>query len=133
MEAWRKAWREGVAPQLTIDELRFLHHGICSKDRRLINGVTAIYDTDYRRRDAPCGGACLLGYVEFHRNADATADDVCETFNDVVATANERLGDGDNIQYLIDFWDDDDNAERQKLMAHEVIRSIRERVRAVMH
>ena len=40
MESWRKVWREGVEPLLSLGSLEALRNGLANDDARLLQGAT---------------------------------------------------------------------------------------------
>lgn len=62
MEAWRKVWREGVAPLLSDTHLEALEKALVSDDPRLLQGATTTPPPLMCVQDWPVEAACALGY-----------------------------------------------------------------------
>ena len=62
MEPWRKVWRAGIAPQLSVCELAALRAGLDQDDACLLQGATTFPPPLHGVEDWPVEGACALAY-----------------------------------------------------------------------
>ncbi len=67
MESWRKVWREGIVPQLTMEGLQSLKEALQRDDPRLVQGATTTPPPLLCVRDWPCEAACLIGWCGAER------------------------------------------------------------------
>jgi hypothetical protein len=106
MESWRKVWRNGFVPQLSIPALKALDTALEMDDKRLIQGATCEplpmpYTMDY-----PVEGVCLLGFCGLKEHRETTVADVDEYFVRVSFECDSYLGEPAACRWLINWWDE---------------------------
>lgn len=78
MEFWRRAWRDGIAPQLSLTGLVALRDAIVRDDQKLVQGTVV--------KGGRCGGgitnACAIGICALADGAKTT-EEVHEYFDQV--------------------------------------------------
>ncbi len=62
MESWRKVWRDGVEPLLSLGSLEALRNGLANDDPRLLQGATTTPPPLQCVQEWPVEAACVLGY-----------------------------------------------------------------------
>ena len=80
MESWRKVWREGLAPLLSMEGLEALRHGLVMDDARLLQGATTTPPPLQCVQDWAVEGACALGYCGWQGDGLETVAEVEEFF-----------------------------------------------------
>lgn len=139
MEAWRKVWREGVAPLLAGAALEVLRRALVEDDPRLLQGVTTTPPPLPVVEDWPCEAACLLAYpgaVELGGFAPAVGaarvGDVEESFARLCFEVDQHLGEPAACRFLLNFFDETPREEMRRQMLAEVNLSLAEREREEM-
>lgn len=106
MEAWRKVFREGIAPQLSTPGLEALLEALKANDARLLQGQTVdpvpLTCNDLEK----CEAACLVAYAGWIGDGLATVGDVDRFVERVANEADQRIGEERAIRYVMNFWDD---------------------------
>ena len=113
IEVWRRVWREGAAPRLSIDALEALRRALAEDDPRLIQHATTNPPPLQCVQDWPCEGACLLAFAV---TADlgglapaqgcASVAAVEEAFARLCFEIDEAMGEPAACRRLLNFWDD---------------------------
>lgn len=130
-EAWRRAWREGVAPSLSTAGLEALAAGLRDDDPALVQGATTVPPPLLAVQDWPCEGACAVGYAAWKGDGDDTVGAVEEAFARVVFDAGGLLRDPSGARGFLNWFDDTPrDAMRAELLA-EVELALAERREAV--
>jgi len=83
MNAWQKAFHEGLVPLLSTEQLEVLLKGLEENDSRLVQGVTTIPPPLRCIEDWPVEACCLITYpyVQTHGGFNkATVGDTEEWF-----------------------------------------------------
>ena len=62
LESWRRTWREGFAPVLSIANLQALRKALQEDDPRLLQGATCCPPPLACLQDWPVEGACPIAY-----------------------------------------------------------------------
>ncbi len=62
LPAWARVWREGIAPQLTGEQLRVLHTALSQDDPQLVQGCTVLQTHPGIRPSGEIVGACGMAY-----------------------------------------------------------------------
>ena len=127
MEAWRKVWREGLAPLLSTNGLEVLKRGLLRDDGRLTQGTTTTPPPMQCVLDWPVEGACVLGYCAWQGDGLETVGEVEEMFAQTCFEADQRLGEPAAVRYFLNWYDDTPRDEMRKELLAEVYRTLNER------
>jgi hypothetical protein len=133
MEAYRKVWRDGFAPQLSDAELKALLVGIESDDPALVQGRTtvpipllAVDSWDLEGGDAIVYAAWKVGLVSL-------VGEGAELFGKRCAETDLLLGELTACRFWNNFWDDTSRGEAFAELAAEVRREIfRRKLRGII-
>src|SRR5438105_3101970 len=82
MEPWRRVWRDGLAPQLSIRALQALRDALAEDDPCLIQGGTTTPPPLLSVADWPVEEACLIAYCGWRGEGLKTVAEVEEYFAD---------------------------------------------------
>jgi hypothetical protein len=128
MESWRKVWRDGVAPHLSIAALGALQRALQTDDARLIQGATTSPPPLECVRDWPVEAACVLGYCGWQGEHLETVAEVEEFFARACFEADQRLGEPAACRWFLNWFDDTPREEVRLELLPEVTRSLAERL-----
>ena len=120
IEAWRKVWRHGIAPQLSRAALEALRQALAIDDPRLLQGATTAPPPLQTVQDRPVEGACPIGYSGWQGDGLATVGEVEQFFADTCHAADRLIGEPAGIRYFTNFWDDSPRHFARLLLLAEV-------------
>jgi hypothetical protein len=129
MEAWRKVWREAVAPLLPTRGLQVLLRGLERDDPLLVQGATTDPQPMQEAMDRPVQGACAIGYCGWLGEGLGTVAEVEEYFAGVCRAADERLGERAGIRPFLAFFDETPRQEMRLALLAEVDLELAARLR----
>src|SRR5579885_1645742 len=92
MESWKKVWREGLVPHLSVAGLQALRAALRADDQRLIQGATTAPPPLQCVQDWPVEAACALGYCGWQGDGLETVAEVEEFFSQICFYADQELG-----------------------------------------
>ncbi len=124
MESWKKVWRDGVEPLLSIEGLQALHQGLATDDGRLLQGATTTPPPLACVQDWPVEGACALGYCGWVGDGLETVGEVEEFFARMCFEIDQRLGEPAGCRWFLNWFDETPRDEMRELLLAEVDRSI---------
>lgn len=127
MEPWRKVWRQGVGPLLTVDQLEVCLEALVNDDSRLMQGGTTTPPPLHWMRDWPVEAACLLGIcgvVEHGGWGQAHVGETEETFAKLCYFCDQETGEWASIRHLLNFVDESPRDEMRAALIPEVQRSL---------
>ncbi len=127
MESWRKVWRDGLAPVLSMAGLKALRKALAKDDGRLTQGSTTTPPPLQCVLDWPCEGACVVGYAGWQGDGLETVGEVEEYFARCCFEADNRLGEPAAVRYFLNWFDDAPRDDARRLLLAEVDRSLAER------
>jgi hypothetical protein len=128
IEAWRKVWRDGIAPQLTVAGLEALARALEADDPRLLQWDTVNPPPLQRYADWPAEGACAVAYAAAIRpDGLPTVGETEEAFADVCFAADMTLGERSAVRYFLNHWDDTDRAVARRDLLAEVRLALQQR------
>jgi hypothetical protein len=130
MEAWRKVWREGLAPQLSNEALQQLHQALMTDDPRLLQGATTSPPPLQCVQDWPVEAACVLGYCGWQGEGLETVAEVESYFAKACFEADQLLGEPAMCRWFLNWFDDTPRAEMRRLLMPEVDRELERRLAA---
>jgi hypothetical protein len=128
MEAWRKVWREGVAPHLTTAGLEALKLALASDDPRLLQGATTSPPPLQCVQDWAVEAACVIGYCGWQGDGLETVADVEEFFARVCFEADQALGEPAACRWLLNWYDETPRDEMRRQLLAEVTRTLAQRL-----
>jgi len=132
MESWRKVWRDGLAPQLSVAALQALRGGLMNDDPQLLQGATTTPPPLQCVQDWSVEAACVLGYCGWHGDGLATVAEVEEFFAQACYEADQRLGEPAACRWFLNWYDDTPRDEMRRLLLAEVNRTLAQRRMARM-
>lgn len=131
MESWRKVWREGLAPQLSVAGLDALRRALLNDDPRLLQGATTSPPPLQCVQDWAVEGACALGYSGWHGEGLETVAEVEEYFARLCFEADHRLGEPAACRWFLNWFDDTPRDEMRRGLLAEVNRNLAQRLAEV--
>lgn len=120
METWRKVWREGFAPGLSIIALRAVRQALLRDDPRLMQGATTTPPPMQSVLDWPVETACLIGYGAWQGDGHETVGAVDEYFARACYEADCRLGEPAACRWFLNWYDETPRTELRREMVVEV-------------
>jgi len=127
MESWRKVWRDGLAPQLSMAALEALRGGLMNDDPQLLQGATTTPPPLQCVQDWPVEAACILGYCGWQGDGLETVAEVEEFFAQACYEADQRLGEPAACRWFLNWYDDTPRDEMRRLLLAEVNRTLAQR------
>lgn len=129
MEAFRKVWRDGFAPQLSDAELDALLGGIESDDPALVQGRTTVPIPLLAVDSWDLEGGDAIVYAAWKAGLVSLVGEGAELFGKRCAETDLLLGESTACRFWNGFWDDTPRNEAFAELAAEVRR---ERFRRVL-
>ncbi len=130
MESWRKVWRDGMAPQLSVAALTALQQALQSDDHRLLQGATTSPPPLECVRDWPVEAACVLGFCGWQGEGLETVAEVEEFFARACFETDQRLGEPAACRWFLNWFDDTPREEVRRELLAEVSRTLARRLNA---
>ena len=127
MESWRKVWREGMTPQLSVAALGALQKALQNDDARLIQGATTSPPPLECVRDWPVEAACVLGYCGWQGEGLESVAEVEEYFARMCFEVDQRLGEPAACRWFLNWFDETPREEMRELLLPEVNRTLAQR------
>ncbi|MFO0881674.1 MAG: hypothetical protein U0840_30620 [Gemmataceae bacterium] len=127
MESWRKVWRDGVEPVMSVEGLQALRQALQHDDPRLLQGATTSPPPLMCVQDWPVEAACAISYCGWQGDGLETVSEVEEFFARVCFEVDERLGEPAASRYFLNWWDETPRDEARRELLGEVARALRER------
>lgn len=127
LEAWRKCWRDGVAPGLSVGALQALAHALERDDKALVQGATTAPPPLHVCEDWPCEAACAVAYAGWQGEGLETVGEVEAFFARVCHETDERLGEPAGCRWLLNWYDDTPRDVMRRELLAEVLRATNER------
>lgn len=124
MESWKKVWRDGVEPLLSIEGLEALRQGLVADDARLLQGATTTPPPLACVQDWPVEGACALGYCGWVGDGLETVGEVEEFFARMCFEIDQRLGEPAGCRWFLNWFDETPRDDMRALLLEEVERAI---------
>jgi hypothetical protein len=123
LPAWRKVWREAVAPLLSDNALSGLRDALARDDACLIQGATTRPTHLDHRKDWPCTGACALAYCGMVEGLE-TVGEVEQFFAIMCNEVDNRLGERSGVRWFLNAYDEMPRPEMRRLLLAEVDRAL---------
>lgn len=129
-QRWRKAWRDGVAPDLSDKALLALRGALESDDPRLIQGKTTLPDYLDCTRDFPVDGACALGFCGWQGEGLQTVEKIGEFFAVTCSNIDDRLHEKSACRWFLNWFDTTPRDEMRRELLAEVNLALEQRKEA---
>jgi hypothetical protein len=127
MESWRKVWREGLAPLLSVAGLEALRAALVQDDQRLQQGATTTPPPLQCVQDWPVEGACAVGFCGWQGEGLETVGEVEEFFARMCFEIDQRLGEPAGCRWFLNWFDETPRDEMRRQLLAEVNRSLAQR------
>ena len=127
MESWRKVWREGCAPLISLQGLAALLKGLRDDDPRLLQGATTTPPPLQCVQDWPVEAACALGYCGWQGEGLESVAEVEEYFARVCFEVDQVLGEPAACRYFLNWFDEQPREEVRRELLAEVNRALAQR------
>ena len=123
MATWDQVFREGIAPQLTLDDLAALETALESDDPRLIQEGTTHPPPLRSFEECTVEGACAIGYAGWQGRSLETVGAVENVFGKVCLETDRRMQEPTACRTFLSWFDSQPRADvREKLLW--VVRSV---------
>jgi hypothetical protein len=120
MEAWRRVFRQGVVPNLTIGNLRALRRALLDDDTRLVQGATTSPPPLQAVQDWLVECACPLALCGWLGDGLLTVGEVEEFFAKLCFKIDEEMGEPAGCRWVLNWWDDAPRGEAIASLLPEV-------------
>jgi hypothetical protein len=130
MESWRKVWRDGLAPLLSVGGLEALRRGLATDDPRLLQGATTAPPPLPCVQDWPVEGACSVGYCGWRGEGLESVGEVEEFFARMCFEIDQRLGEPAACRWFLTWFDETPRDEMRRGLLAEVNRALARRAAA---
>lgn len=120
MEMWRRVWREGFAPVLSVAGLTALRKALAEDDPRLAQGLTTSPPPLECIRDWPVEAACAAGFCGWQGEGIETVAKVEEYFARVCFEADQRMGEPAACRWFLNWFDDTPRDEMRRTLIPEI-------------
>lgn len=120
MEAWRKIWREGIAPQLGNGHLQVLRAALLVDDPRLLQGAATSPPPLQCVQDWPVEAACVLGYCGWQGEELKTVAEVETYFAKACFNCDQLMGESAMCRWFLNWFDDTPRPEMRRLLLAEI-------------
>jgi hypothetical protein len=130
IESWRKVWREGISPLLSIKSLECLQIAIATDDSRLIQGATTTPPPLQCVQDWNVEAACAISYCGWQGEGLETVAEVEEFFARMCFEIDQRMGEPASCRWFLNWVDYTPRHTMRHELLEEVLRSLAERLRA---
>src|SRR5262249_43699412 len=106
MTAWQRAWRVGIAPQLSRAGLLALKRALVDDDPALIQGATTQPPPLQAVYEWPVEGACAISYAGWKGEGLKTVGEVEGFFARVCYEADQALGEAAGCRHFLTAYDE---------------------------
>lgn len=118
-DAWRKVFREGLAPLLSGQSLVALEAALEADDPRLLQGYTTDPPAWSGATDWPVGSACLIGFCGL-ADGLVTVGEVQDYFAQSCYEIDQRCGEPAACRWLLNWYDEMPRDEMRPALLAEV-------------
>lgn len=119
MEQWRKVWRNGVVPLVTVPQLQRLLIALVHDYPSLIQGTTTVPPPLYEVIDWDCEGCCGLSYMGWDEERKLVGQ-VEDFFARLCFEIDKRLQEPAACRYFINWFDDTPRNQMREKLAQEI-------------
>jgi hypothetical protein len=124
MEAWRRCWREGFEPLLSVAGLEALRKALLKDDPRLQQGATTTPPPLKCMEDWPVEAACGIAYAGWQGDGLETVGEVEEFFARMCFEIDQRLGEPAGCRWFLNWFDETPREEMRRQLLAEVNRAL---------
>ena len=124
MESWRKVWRNGFAPQLSIPALIALEAGLKGDDPRIIQGATSCPPALLCVKDWTIEGADLLGFALWFGKGLETVGELETEWAELCFNADQLIQETAGCRWFLNWFDDTPRDVMRREMLAEVALAI---------
>ncbi len=123
MDDWRRVFRDGLAPLLSVQALEALRQALASDDPRLIQGGTVLPLV----HDWPVDAACPVAFCGWQAEDLGTVAEVEEFSGRMCHEIDQCLGEGAACRGLLNWIDESSREEMRTALLAEVNLTLAER------
>ena len=117
LPAWKRVWRLGIVPQLSMHGLEALRRALLTDDKRLLQGATCSPPPLHCVSDWLVEGADAISFTLWQGDGYGTVGQLEERFASVCCRASNDLGEPAAIRYFLNWWDESPREKaRQQLL-----------------
>lgn len=127
MESWRKVWREGIAPNLTLPGLTALRQALATDDPRLLQGATTTPPPLMSVQDWPVEAACATAFCGWQGDGLETVGVVEEFFAQTCFKCDTLLNEPAACRWFLNWFDETPRDEMRRELLPEVELAIAQR------
>lgn len=127
MESWRKVWRDGFAPGMSVAALEVLLVGLEKNDPAILQGATTSPPPLMCVQDWPVEGADAIGFAGWKGENLSTVGEVEEYFAKMCFEADQRLDEPAACRWFLNWFDDTPRLEAFASLAEEIKSVLREK------
>jgi hypothetical protein len=127
MEKWRRVWRNGLAPQLSVNGLRALQMAIVMDDARLLQGVVTAPPALDALRECAVHGTCAISFCGWQGEGLRSVGQVEEFFHRVCDAAEGAFHESAACRYFLNWYDETPRNHMRRELLAEVNLALRDR------
>lgn len=128
MELWRRVWRDGVVPLVTVPQLQRLKIALVHDYASLIQGATTIPPPLQEVQDWQCEACCGLSYLGWTPDDSITPPEeqrttvgqVEEFFARLCFDVDMKLGEPAACRHFLNWFDDTPRDEMREKLLKEI-------------
>lgn len=128
LESWRKVFRDGIAPLLSLPALEALRDALADDSPLLIQGATCAPPPLQAVQEFPVEAACALGFCGWKGLSLVTVAEVEAYFARVCHDVDQRLGEPAACRWFLNWYDETSRPIMIKLLLPEVQAELDRRV-----
>lgn len=138
MKQWQRVWRDGIAPQLSNEELAALESLLAANDVRLLQGMTCYppyldvlpVGSDHNARGIECG--CPITMALRDAETISTVGEAQAAFHRIIDACDAKFGEAAACRWWLSFWDDGSRKEVVPALLAEVRLALAARLPALV-
>jgi hypothetical protein len=127
MELWRKVWRDGLSPLLSLESLEALRLALIADVPSLKQGQTTDPPALSCMKDFPVDAACLIGYCGWVGDGLRTVGEVDDYFGRMCFAIDQAMNEQAGCRWLLEWFDSTPRSEMRAELLPEVERSLARR------
>ncbi len=120
MDSWRKVWRSGLAPLLSVRALEALQQALASDDVHLIQGDTVVPPPSSHWMNYPVEAACAVGFCGWQGEGLETVAEVNEYFGLMCFEIDQRMSEPTACLQFLKWVDETPREEMRRELLAEV-------------
>jgi len=124
MESWRKVWRDGVEPLVSLEGLQALQRALQTDDARLLQGATTSPPPLQCVQDWPVEGCCAVSWTGWQGDGLETVAEVEEYFARMCYEIDRRLGEPAGCRWFLNWYDETPRQQMRRELLAEVNRAL---------